>query len=161
MEFAKRKSTRISGYDYSECNFYFITICTYEKKCIFGQPNQLNSLGTIAKEHVKRIHENYPSVKVNQFVVMPNHVHMIMELENVEDNPDITMLVGLYKTGVTKQIRKTYPGMKIWQRSFHDHIIRNQAGYEKIWNYIEGNPQKWEDDCFFCNQNVGEGFYPS
>ena len=149
MQFYSRKATRIPGYDYSRCNFYFITICTHEKKCIFGSPNNLNSWGMIANEHIRRIEEHYPSVKVNQYVIMPNHVHMIIEMEDHANNPNVSMLVGLYKTGVTKQIRQECPNIQVWQRSFHDHIIRNQHGYEKIWTYIRDNPKKWEMDCFY------------
>jgi REP element-mobilizing transposase RayT len=103
----------------------------------------------IANEHIRRIEEHYPSVKVNQYVIMPNHVHMIIEMEDHANNPNVSMLVGLYKTGVTKQIRQECPNIQVWQRSFHDHIIRNQHGYEKIWTYIRDNPKKWEMDCFY------------
>jgi REP element-mobilizing transposase RayT len=149
MQYYSRKPTRIPGYDYSTCNFYFITICTYEKKCIFGEPEQLNMQGKIAEEHIKRIHENYSDVNINQYVVMPNHVHMIIEVGCNANNPSISTLIGLYKAGVTKVIRQTFPQMEVWQRSFHDHVIRNQAGYEKIWTYIQNNPKKWELDCFY------------
>ena len=149
MDYLSRKSPRIPNYDYTSCNYYFLTMCTHNKKCIFGLPGKLNRCGKIAFDNVARIEENYPSVKVDKFVIMPNHVHMILALEEESNNPDVRLLVALYKTGVTKQIRKIHPGMRIWQRSFHDHIIRNQAGYEKIWSYIEYNPQKWEEDCFW------------
>ena len=151
MQFYSRKPTRIPGYDYSKSNYYFITICTHEKKCIFGKPNQLNEWGIIASNHIKRIEENYPSVKVDKFVVMPNHVHMIIATEENKNNPNISLLVALYKTGVTKQIHQEKPNIQIWQRSFHDHIIRNRQGYEKIWTYIDNNPLKWEMDCFYVS----------
>ena len=149
MEIKSRKPTRIPGYDYSKCNYYFITICTHNKKCIFGTADQLSPWGCIARDHIRRIEENYPSVRVNPFIVMPNHVHMILEMDDSENNPDITMLIGLYKTGVTKEIRRTNPDVQVWQRSFHDHIIRNQRSYERIWNYVVHNYEKWEQDCFY------------
>ena len=149
MEYSSRKSPRIPNYDYTSCNYYFITICTHDKKRIFGLPDKLNRYGKIAFDNIARIEENYSSVRVDKFVIMPNHVHMILALEEESGNPDVCLLVALYKTGVTKQIRKIHPGMRIWQRSFHDHIIRNQVGYEKIWSYIEYNPIKWEEDCFW------------
>lgn len=153
--FYSRKSPRIKNYDYSTCNYYFITICTHEKRCIFGEPNHLNQWGKTAREHLARIEENYPGAKVIKYVVMPNHVHMIIEMEDRQDNPNVCMLVGLYKTGVTKQIRMWEPGAEIWQRSFHDHIIRKQSTFEKIWNYIENNPAKWNEDCFYVRQDKG------
>lgn len=149
MEYSHRKSPRITNYNYSTCNYYFITICTHEKNCIFGQAGKLNLLGQIALEDILLIEKNYPSVRVDKFVVMPNHVHMILALENESNNPDVCLLVALYKAGVSKRIRKLYPEIKIWQRSFHDHIIRNQVSYEKIWSYIENNPQRWKEDCFW------------
>lgn len=153
MQFYSRKPTRIPGYDYSKSNYYFITICTHEKKCIFGSPNRLNVWGNIANDHISRIVENYPTVKVDKHVVMPNHVHLIIVMEDSKQNPDISLLVGLYKTGVTKRIRQESPEAQIWQRSFHDHIIRSKQGYEKIWTYIDNNPIKWEMDCFYVNSD--------
>ena len=148
MPFYSRKATRIPNFDYSSCNYYFITICTHEKKCIFGSPTQLNPLGIIAKKHILQIPFHYKTVLIDKYVVMPNHIHMILVL-NGDDNPSITQIIGQFKSGVTKEIRETYPELQIWQRSFHDHVIRDQAGYEKIWLYIEGNPQCWEKDCFY------------
>ena len=149
MAFYCRKPTRIPGYDYSKCNYYFITICTNEKECIFGSPRNLHAFGNIVKEHIEEMESHYTSVKVDKFVVMPNHVHMIMILEAADSNPSISSIIALFKTGVTKQIRLQRPDIKVWQRSFHDHIIRNQNSYEKIWNYIDNNPLKWEEDCFY------------
>ena len=144
-----RKSARIPNYDYSGNNYYFITICTYHRQCIFGNPNQLNWLGQIVERHILNIPSHYEGVRIDKFVVMPNHIHLIIALENGEKNPDIRYLVALLKTGITKEIRNMKPGMEVWQRSFHDHIIRNQKSFEKIWLYIEDNPRKWEQDCFY------------
>ena len=151
MEYFSRKPTRIPNYDYSKCNYYFLTLCTYNKKCIFGLPNQLNQFGCIVKKHLQRIPEYYTGVIVDKFVVMPNHIHIILIL-NGEDRVGVPQIIGQFKTGVTKEIRKVNPDMNIWQRSFHDHIIRNQESYEKIWLYIEGNPQSWEKDCFYIHR---------
>ena len=156
MELPVRKSTRIPGYDYSTNNYYFITICTNDKKCIFGKPNNLNMLGEIAKKCIMRISEKYPQVIVDKYAVMPNHIHMILVLDGKENqrNPSITQIVGQYKMSVTKRIHSIGYSEKIWQRSFHDHIIRNQKEYETIWLYIEHNPTKWEEDCFYKEQPV-------
>ncbi len=84
-------------------------------------------------------------------MVMPNHIHAIIELEGIKENrPNISTIIGQYKAAVTKAIRKECPDMDVWQRSFHDHIIRNQADYERIWEYVQYNPEKWESDCFYC-----------
>ena len=150
--FYLRKSPRLKYYDYSVCNYYFITICTHGKECIFGFPNQLNAWGKIALEHLSRIEQNYACAKVIKAVIMPNHVHMVLALDDSKNNPNVSTLIGLYKTGVTKQIRMENPDAVVWQRSFHDHIIRNQISFERIWNYIENNPAKWEEDCFYIRQ---------
>ena len=84
---------------------------------------------------------------------MPNHVHAIIVLENGFINPSISKIVGLYKTGVTKQLRKMRPDILVWQRSFYDHIIRNQKSYEEIWTYIDNNPLKWEMDKLYKNDD--------
>ena len=148
MPFYSRKTTRIPGYDYATCNYYFITVCTYEKACIFGKPNKLNTIGKIADRHISQLSSHYQGVHIDKYVIMPNHIHMIVVLDGTE-NPPVTQIVGQLKTGITKEIRQLYSDMIVWQRSFHDHVIRNQAGYEKIWTYIENNPLKWEEDCFY------------
>ena len=149
MNFPERKSPRIPGYDYATPNYYFVTICTHEKVCLFGKPNQLNQMGQIAKEHLRQIPCIYPAIKLDKYVVMPNHVHAILIVEDSIGNKDLISAVGQYKMSVTKRIRSQYGPINVWQRSFHDHVIRNQRSYEKIWLYIEDNPRKWEDDCFY------------
>ena len=145
--FPVRKHPRLASYDYSKPNYYFVTICTHEKKCMFGTPHRLNWKGKIAEEGLMQIPKHFPSVFVDKFVVMPNHVHGIIVLQ--DSGADVPTVVGQYKAFVTKQIRKREPDVQIWQTSFHDHVIRSQEKYEKIWNYIEGNPAKWCEDCFF------------
>ena len=150
MDLPKRKSPRLPGYDYSTANFYFITICTYEKKCVFGNPGELNWLGKAAEENLIRISEINPNIRLDKYVVMPNHIHAILDIQNSESN-DLTIIIGQYKMSVTKRIRQKYSNFQVWQRSFHDHVIRNQQSYEKIWTYIDNNPQKWEEDCFYIS----------
>lgn len=156
-----RKPTRLPNYDYSTDNYYFVTICTYEKKCIFGSPDKLNIMGNIAKADLLRIPEHFQNVKVDHLVVMPNHIHAIIVIgcNNKEGTrPKLDIIIGQYKSGVSRKIRKHFSDTTVWQRSFHDHIIRSRASYEKIWEYIETNPLRWEKDCFY--QPVGEGFDP-
>ena len=82
---------------------------------------------------------------------MPNHVHAIVAIEGENQRHRLDTIIGLYKSGVTREIRKEIPNIQIWQRSFHDHVIRNQQQYEKIWTYIDNNPLKWELDCFYTD----------
>ena len=147
MPFYTRKSPRIPNYDYSNNNYYFLTLCTYGKKCIFGQLPEMNQLCTIVREHIDNISDYHNGVMVDKYVVMPNHIHMILVLQ--KSNISVNYIVAFFKTGVTKQIRRQYPNMRVWQRSFHDHIIRNQKDYERIWEYIDTNPLRWNEDCFY------------
>ena len=162
MKLPVRKNTRIPGYDYSTRNYYFVTICTDNKECIFGEPTQLNIFGKIAETCILNIEQHYANVKIDKYVVMPNHVHMIVVL-GIEEYSDkissLTQIIGQYKMAVSKEIHKIRSDCKVWQRSFHDHIIRNQQAYEKIWLYIEGNPGKWEEDCFHVSV-YGRGSAP-
>jgi len=148
MAYYDRKSTRIPQYDYSSENYYFITICTHNRKCVFGSPDRLTSAGKIAFAHIVDIDKHYDHVFIDKFVVMPNHIHMILVLKS-GNRADAEQIIAQYKSGVTREVRKMIPGIKLWQRSFHDHVIRNQKSYENIWLYIEGNPQNWCQDCFY------------
>ena len=153
MTFYSRKSARIPNYDYSNCNYYFVTICTGNRRCIFGSANALSVFGKIAEEEIIQLCFHYEGVKIDKYVVMPNHIHMIVVLEN--SNHNLNQIIAQYKSGVTRKIRKYDRNLSVWQRSYHDHVIRNQTAYEKIWLYIEGNPMNWEKDCFFLDSNIG------
>ena len=157
MDLPKRKSPRIPGYDYSTPNYYFITICTHEKRCIFGGPEKLGPYGLIAREYLLNIPKYFPGIKVEKAVIMPNHVHAIMVVTpNAEENgrKDLTLAIGQYKMAVTKAIRAVEQGKQVWQRSFHDHVIRSQKRYEQIWTYIHYNPQKWSEDGFYVSEET-------
>ena len=145
--FPKRKSTRLHDFDYHQPNYYFVTICTDNKRCMFGEAGHPNQLGKLAAQTLEEIPTHFPGVRVDKYVVMPNHIHAILVFSG--QNVALTTVIGLYKSAVSKQAHKDNPGCKIWQSSFHDHIIRNQQGYEQIWLYIDSNPQNWGKDCFF------------
>lgn len=147
MTFPARKPTRIPKYDYSTNNDYFVTICTHEKACLFSSNGVKNEFGNIAERFLKEIPGHFPGVSLDKWVIMPNHVHAILIFEN--GSADLPTVIGLYKSRVSKEIHKIQPDKRVWQRSFHDHIIRSRKSYEKIWNYIDGNPSKWADDCFY------------
>ena len=145
--FPYRKHPRLKNFDYSAPNYYFITICTWNKVCLFGSPDNLNSRGKIAETGILQIEAHFQNTVVDKFVVMPNHIHMILALHG--ENASIPLIVGQYKSFVTRKIREMGPSCKVWQTSFHDHVIRNQQAYEKIWLYIDSNPQNWNKDCFY------------
>ncbi len=156
MELPKRKNIRLPNYDYNQDGAYFITICTKERKKILsnvgatiGRPNaflneiQLTGYGKIVKTVIKNIPIHYPSLTVDKYVIMPDHVHLLLRIHSDIDGrpmvaPTIEMVIRQTKGIISKEI-----GQSIFQRSYYDHIIRNQQDYNEIWEYIENNPKKW------------------
>ena len=158
MELPKRKQNRLTEYNYSTPNAYFITICTKDRKNLFwtdvgaiiDRPENvpLTNLGMIVQQSVEDIPKHYSAVSVDRFVIMPNHIHLLLINTDADGRsliaPTISTLVRLMKGTVTKQA-----GFPIWQKGFYDHVIRNQNDYREIWNYIEGNPGKWAEDKLY------------
>ncbi len=157
MDLPKRKQIRLKGYDYSTSGYYFVTICTNRKRkllCdIVGEglcalPSiKLTPIGKIVKQSIEYIDNNYDGISVNKFVIMPNHIHLILENQTGGhgDPPlQIYNIVGQFKSYTDNKY-----GGTLWQRSFHDHIIRGENDYLKIWNYIDTNEQKWAEDCYY------------
>ena len=109
----------------------------------------LNQYGLIAEKQWFWLVEQYSYLKLHAFVVMPNHIHGIIEIKR--DNQKIkslSELMGAYKTTSSKQIHLSGNVSFNWQRSFHDHVIRNEQAFERISNYIINNPLKWKEDRF-------------
>ena len=158
-----RKPTRLKNYDYSQNGAYFITICTHNRKCLlsdivgdgnFDVPQMiLSDYGIILEKHINLINEKYSHINIDKYVIMPNHFHMILTITDRKNgasetaapyNNEISKFISLLKRYCNKEY-----GENIWQRSFHDHIIRGEKDYQKIWEYIDTNPLKWEQDCFY------------
>lgn len=154
-----RKNIRLKDFDYSQSGYYFITICTKDKKNIFWkvgasfagphQQHHLSDIGEIVDLEINKINIVYgTNAEINNYVIMPNHIHMIIIIYNKgganSQVPKIQRIIQQFKGSLTKQI-----GFPIWQKSFYDHIIRNQTDYEKINEYIENNPLKWEEDKYY------------
>ena len=159
-----RKKIRLDGYDYSQESAYFITICAKTMENIFcrSEYTNLNSIGSpihslglsdigeIVNKSIKNIPQYYQNVCVDKYVIMPNHIHIILRIIDDKKNgrtlfaPTISRVVKHMKEYVTKQI-----GFSIWQKSYNDHIIRSETAYQNIWNYIDNNPQKWAEDRYY------------
>lgn len=103
----------------------------------------LNREGELLERHIKALDDRYPTVTVDQYIIMPNHMHMILALDN-ENRITVSQIIGSFKSGVSKEL-----GRPVWQRSFHDHIIRNESDYRNIRNYIHNNPAKWAMDRYY------------
>ena len=161
MELQKRKRTRLEGYDYSSPGAYFITICTNERKCILGNVGQglapaemnLSQYGKIAKEQLLDLENRFKTIKIDKYVIMPNHIHIILVSDNTAGAspcPTISDVICSFKSLTTRLCNKlNYKSQKLFQTSFHDHIIRDENDYRKIWEYIDTNVIKWEEDCFY------------
>lgn len=182
-----RRSTRLEGYDYSSPGFYFVTICIHNRVCLFGEINDgkmtLNEWGRIARDQWQNTESVRDNVKLDAFVIMPNHVHGIVQITDPDNNsgagnvgaycntpqrnntttqdnnpnhqselrsPSNTLgaIVRGYKSAVTTRINKknNTPGQKVWQRNYHDRIIRDKQSLQQIRHYIINNPAQWEKD---------------
>ena len=145
-----RQNPRLQNYDYKTANHYFVTVCTHHKQCVFGAAGEPNGIGQMAAQGIKDISRHFPGVGVDEYVIMPNHVHMILVFPQEQCN--LSAVVGSYKSYVSKMFHVEHPGVTLWQRSFYDHVIRDEAAYLEIKRYIRENPLKWNLDEY--NPNV-------
>jgi putative transposase len=166
-----RRSIRMKGYDYSWPGAYFITICTHDRECLFGDVKEgkmcLNEAGDMVERCWLEIPIHFPHVELDTFQVMPNHIHGIIAiarsvgaknfsplpiLKDSKDTPfqspsrTIGSIVRGFKIGVTGWFRKNSDIFVIWQRNYHEHIIRNEKSLEHIREYIINNSMHWECD---------------
>ncbi len=157
MTLPVRKKLRLENYDYSSDGYYFVTICTHNREKLFGKITndnntvELNPVGKIVDYHIRNIEKHYENIRIDKYTVMPNHIHLIVVIGcnfelNSTRNPNLSYIIGLFKSGVTKEI-----GKSVWQKRFHDHVIRNEKTYLKIWEYIDTNPLKWKQDIFYVD----------
>ncbi|MDR2206659.1 MAG: hypothetical protein LBE36_10970 [Flavobacteriaceae bacterium] len=171
-----RRSIRLKGYDYSQAGLYFVTICVQNRECLFGEivdgEMMLNECGNIANTIWNELPQHYPYVALDRFVVMPNHIHYIIEITDFhcrgainraptmeinggfagEHNPmfhnNLPRIVRWFKGRITFECRKINPDFA-WQRNYHEHIIRDDQSYQRIADYIEKNSENWQKDKFF------------
>jgi len=161
-----RRSIRLRGYDYSQAGAYFITICTHEQICLFGEiingEMRLNDAGQIVHDEWLRTADIRPNVELDAFVVMPNHFHGIVFLSDESRRGDrpvaptpmgptphsIGAIMAGFKSAATKRINELRgtPGAPLWQRNNYEHIIRDDESLNSIREYITNNPLQWEMD---------------
>jgi len=139
---------------------YFVTICTHNKEYILSNivgeglcalpQNTLTPIGKEVEKCIQYINDNYTGVEIDKYVIMPNHIHLIVNLHDSggRGNPPLQDVIGQLKSYTTNKF-----GSTVWQRSYHDHIIRGENDYNKIWEYIDTNVMKWKTDCFYTNIN--------
>ena len=160
MDFPNRKPNRLPDFDYSTPGAYFVTICTQNRKntlcSIVGDGFPVPKYpGKIAERWILKIPEKYSYCRIDKYVVMPNHIHMLIQLDppGGTGNPSPTLgdIVAWYKYQAPCEVNAhcNSAGMRVFQRSYHDHVVRGDADYLKIWEYIENNPALWKEDCFY------------
>jgi len=166
----ERKQVRLRDYDYSQSGGYFITVCTYNREHLFGQvinyQMTLNEIGKIVKQWWLKLEDRFTSVKLENHVVMPNHIHgiiMVGEKENevgaIHELPLrsgmmprrqmlIPKVVGYFKMNSAKHVNRLRDaiGISLWQRNYYEHIVRNESELSRIREYIQNNPLKWDLD---------------
>ncbi len=170
-EYSIRKEIRLKNYDYSRNGLYFITICTKDKIPYLSEikgvgdgvldvpQHKLTEYGTFVNDQIKEINSIYEKIKIIKYVIMPDHVHMIIYIFDEykiingtsrppsPTNKKIPSVISALKRFVNKKT-----GFNIWQRSYYDHIIRNKKEFFEIFRYIENNPLNWINNNF--NQNI-------
>jgi REP element-mobilizing transposase RayT len=169
---------RLPYYDYAGAGVYFVTIVAKNRECLFGDVvdgvMRLSDFGRIVEEEWLRSAEIRREIQLDAFVVMPNHVHGIVVIDDATDQSTdadgpnrviphlrpasvprpgtlrrtVGTFIGGFKTAATIRINalRDSPGLPVWQRGYHDHIVRNEVVLDAIRRYIDGNPQAWEND---------------
>ncbi|MCL3780121.1 hypothetical protein EMN47_06925 [Prolixibacteraceae bacterium JC049] len=166
----RTQSIRLKKWDYGWNAAYFVTICTKHKKYFLGKiiedNMQLSTIGIVAEKCWKQIPDHFPFVQLDQFVIMPNHIHGIIIINKEDDRRDVeaqgpesvkslnkfggqsknlASIIRGFKIGVTKEAHQTNPNFA-WQARFYDRVIRNNNELEKIQIYIHDNPLNWKKD---------------
>ena len=164
----QRKHTRLQNYDYSTTGAYFITICTKDRRCVLSKvvgrglaPAETNgieytSFGKIAEHQLLLLEERYHFLSVDQYVIMPNHIHVILILDNqtagASPRPTVMDIVCAFKSLTTRECKKNGFQGSLFQTSFYDHVIRDREDYEKRVKYIDENPIRWYYDELFVEE---------
>jgi len=159
-----RRSIRLSGYDYSQAGAYFVTVCAQHRACVFGKIGHdrvdLTDCGRVVATCWQWLGERYPQVDLDEWIVMPNHLHGIIMITDdigrggsrtaptVITPKPLGRLIGAFKTLSTKHVNlmRGIPGVALWQRNYYEHIIRNTDELNHIRRYIADNPLQWAVD---------------
>ena len=149
-----RKPIRLPKYDYATPSAYFVTVCTRPRRNLFWnhQPVgadsirppsiKLSPIGQTVACAIAQIPLRYPHISVDNYAVMPDHIHLLITIHADERRrqiaaPTLSTVVGQFKRSVSKQL-----GFSVWQKSFLERVIRNDNDYETAWQYIDNNPLK-------------------
>ncbi len=158
MNLPERKQIRLKDYDYSSPGAYFVTLCTEKRRkilsdIIVGQglapaETKLSRYGEIAKEQLLLLQKRYDFVKIDKFVIMPDHIHIIVIFKDyaagASPRPTLPDVLCVYKSLTTLLCKQVgFNETKLFQYSYFDHVIRNRQDYEETWKYIDENPLRY------------------
>ena len=160
-----RKSIRLKGYDYSQAGYYFVTAAALNMQCIFGEiigdEMRLSRFGEVVKEEWLRSAEKRREIELDQFVVMPNHIHGIIIIKRAQHAVPVRESFGRPAAGSLPTIMRAFkaataktinelrgtPGKAVWHRNYYEHIIRDDKDLDRIREYIFYNPSQWNEDA--------------
>ena len=161
----QRKHPRLAEYNYSLSGAYFITICTQNRRCLLATTVgrglapaeiRLTECGKIAENQLRLLEKRFPCVRIGQYVIMPNHIHFILELTDetagASPRPTVMDVVCAFKSLTTHACNGKFPVGRLFQTSFHDHIIRGREDYDEIAKYICENPMRWYYDSLYTEE---------
>lgn len=151
MVLPARKHPRLKNYDYSQNGCYHLTICVKDRRPIlskvipadnpaFRPQIQYSNVGKIVDQYIQNIPSVYPGVFLDHYVIMPNHVHLLLSLP-LQQVTSVPTIIRSLKRMVNRVL-----GQSIWQDSYYDVVIRNDSMYQCEWTYIDNNPDKWAED---------------
>ena len=158
-----RKQIRLANYDYSQSGYYFVTVCTHNRQNILCdivveglcalQKIELTELGLQIEKALVNLPSIFPYASIDQYCIMPNHIHCIIVMQNEGGSGNLPLqeVIGRFKSYTTYTYNKNHKtkGNILWQRSFYDHIIRNERELGEIRRYIQENPLKWNEDKYY------------
>ena len=169
-----RRSIRLKGYDYSKACVYFVTICTQNRECLFGEIKDgdvwLNDAGHMVERWWLEMSKKFPTVEIDQYIIMPNHLHGIIWIQyqkvvgadlrvcpklrqGAHTGAPLHTMMQWFKTMTSNEYirhvkKHTWPPLqgKLWQRNYYERIIRNEAELIHTSEYILKNPSSWAED---------------
>ena len=165
MKFPIRKDIRLKDFDYSQDGIYFITICSENRKNIFSKIKikqdlesataELTEIGLIAEKHIGLLEQRYNFIEIIAHTIMPNHIHLLISVLNETDKKEkISNIIRAYKSLVSTDCAKLLNKRNIFQRSYFDHVIRNEKDLYNTISYIEHNPGKWIYDKYYSDGTI-------
>ena len=173
MTLPARKPNRLKNFDYSTPGACFITVCIRDKWCILSRiappygadvgeglappAVSLTAAGSIVEQIIAHLPERFAGLAVDRYVIMPNHIHLLLTIQDVSGGAspsptvktDVNAVIGTLKSLTTRRWHQAGCDQASWQRSFYDHIVRNESEYHEIAAYIDANPARWAEDRFY------------